>query len=141
MYQFSKRSLSNLHGVHPHLVLCAKMALEKQIMDFSVISGVRTIKKQKRLVSIGASKTMRSKHLEQNDGYGHAVDLYPYPIDMEEVRNGNWVEVSRFGLLAGIMLSCAKDLGLNIKWGLDWDQDGETLDHNFHDAPHFEILI
>ena len=40
---------------------------------------------------------MNSKHLIQSDGYGHAVDLYPYPIDMNRVNKG---DAKRFSALA-----------------------------------------
>lgn len=139
-YKFGTKSLTNLHGVHPHLVMCVEAAMDKQIMDFSVREGVRSLERQKELFKSGASKTMNSKHLIQPDGYGHAVDLYPYPINMDKVNDGNWVEISRFGVLAGIMLSCARELGIKLKWGNDWNGDGQTLDHSFHDAPHFELI-
>jgi peptidoglycan L-alanyl-D-glutamate endopeptidase CwlK len=84
---------------------------------------------------------MRSKHLIQNDGYGHAVDLYPSPIDMARVNRGDAKEIARFGVLNGIIQTIAKRQGLVIINGMDWDGDGETLDHNFFDAPHYEILF
>jgi peptidoglycan L-alanyl-D-glutamate endopeptidase CwlK len=114
--------------------------MEKQIMDFSVIEGMRSLHRQRTLVADGKSKTMRSKHLKQPDGYAHAVDLYPYPIDMERVKAGNAQEIIRFGVLSGIILSTARELGINLRWGGDWDMDGETLDHKFFDAPHFELI-
>jgi peptidoglycan L-alanyl-D-glutamate endopeptidase CwlK len=138
-YKLSQKSLERLNGVHPALVFLVKSAMETQIMDFSVNEGVRTLDRQKELVSKGVSKTMKSKHLIQSDGYGHAVDLYPYPIDMEAVRKGSAVEISRFGVLAGIMKSLAWTHGIEIEWGGDFDSDGETLDHTFFDAPHFQL--
>jgi peptidoglycan LD-endopeptidase CwlK len=82
---------------------------------------------------------MNSKHIAQADGFGHAVDLYPYPIDMKHVNGGYWPEIIRFGVLAGIIKTLAPKHGLMIRWGMDWDSDGRTLDHSFFDAPHFEI--
>ena len=63
-------------------------------MDFSVREGVRTPETQKEYVAKGVSKTMASKHLIQPDGYGHAVDLYPSPIDMVKVNKGDAREIS-----------------------------------------------
>ena len=79
-YKLSNKSLERLNGVHPSLVFLVQSAMETQIMDFSVNEGVRTLDRQKDLVSKGFSKTMKSKHLVQSDGYGHAVDLYPYHL-------------------------------------------------------------
>jgi len=141
MYRFSGRSLENLTGVHPKLVSVVKSCMDMQVMDFSVVEGVRTKERQKQFYDGGKSKTLKSKHLIQSDGYGHAVDLYPYPINMKEVNKGNAKEIARFGVLSGVMLSCAKMHGVEIINGMDWNGDGETLDHNFFDAPHFQIIL
>lgn len=138
-YKLSNKSLERLNGVHPSLVFLVQSAMETQIMDFSVNEGVRTLDRQKDLVSKGFSKTMKSKHLVQSDGYGHAVDLYPYPIDMEAVNRNNAVEIVRFGVLAGIIKSLAWTHGIEIEWGGDWDSDGQTLDSTFFDAPHIQL--
>lgn len=137
MYKFSKQSLENLTGVHPDLIDIVRDVMGLQIMDFSVREGLRDIETQRDYVKRGVSKTMNSKHLKQADGYAHAVDLYPYPVrDLNSK-----TEFARFGLLAGLMLSCAKANGVLLKWGADWDMDGETSDHSFTDAPHFEIVV
>lgn len=138
-FSFSQNSLKRLDGVHPHLVNIVQDVMAMQIMDFSVAEGVRTVTRQKELVAAGKSKTMRSKHIIQADGYGHAVDLYPFPINMAAVNRGDAREIYRFGMLAGLMLSAAKKRGIIIRNGADWDGDGETLDHTFFDAPHFEL--
>lgn len=140
-YQLGQTSLERLNGVHPDLVVLVKRAIELGIMDFSVMEGVRTLERQKELYASGKSKTMASKHLVQADGYGHAVDLYPCPIDMEKVNRGNAQEISRFGVLSGIIQSLAKESGISVTWGGDWDRDGQTLDHPFFDAPHFELQL
>lgn len=139
-YSFSGRSKNKLTGVHPDLVLVVQKVMDLQVMDFSVNEGLRTLERQKDLVARGVSKTMRSKHLIQSDGYGHAVDLYPYPINMQKVTSGDAREIARFGVLAGLMHAVAKQEGVALVNGMDWDGDGETLDHNFFDAPHFQLV-
>lgn len=138
-YSFSRLSEERLATVHPDLARVVRAAMSKQIMDFSVNEGMRFLDRQKFLVSTGASRTMLSRHLAQSDGFSHAVDLYPHPIDMAKINKGDPRETARFGLLAGIMLSCAKDLNVDITWGGDWNRNGETLDHSFFDAVHFEL--
>lgn len=137
--QLSNKSLDNLKGVHPDLVSVVKQAIEMGVIDFSVNEGIRSYERQKELVASGASKTILSKHRVQDDGFGHAVDLYPYPIDMKKVNAGDAREISRFGLLAGVILAIAHQSGISLRWGGDWDKDGQTLDSSFFDAPHFEI--
>jgi len=112
-----------------------------QIMDFRVHEGVRTLERQRELFKNGASQTLKSKHLVQADGYGHAVDLYPYPIDMKRVNNGNAQEIVRFGLLAGLMHAAAIHNKVKIVWGADWNLNGQTLDHSLFDGPHFQIML
>jgi peptidoglycan LD-endopeptidase CwlK len=138
MYKLSNKSLDNLKGVHPDLVTLVNRLMELQIIDFTISEGVRTRQRQEELFKSGKSKTLNSKHLIQSDGYGHAVDIYPYPVDMVKVNKGNAQEISRFGLLAGAIKTLAKLNGISVRWGGDWDSDGQTLDHSFFDAPHFE---
>lgn len=140
-YSFSKRSLTNLEGVDPALVRVVKRALWFEVMDFSVVEGVRTLERQRELFKAGKSQTMNSKHLIQANGFGHAVDLYPYPIDMDKVNKGSVVETSRFGVLSGLMRAAAMLEGVNIISGIDWDNDGMTTDHTFFDAPHYELRV
>lgn len=137
----SEKSRRNLNGVHPYLVSVVKGVVDLQVMDFSVNEGVRSVEKQRENIRKGVSKTMNSKHLVQPDGFAHAVDLYPYPVNMEAVNKGNAREIARFGLLAGLMISVGRAKGIVIKWGYDWDMDGQTLDHNFSDGPHFELVL
>jgi peptidoglycan L-alanyl-D-glutamate endopeptidase CwlK len=124
----------HLEGIDERLRAVVLDVMALQIMDFSVAEGLRTKERQEKLVASGASKTMNSKHLT-----GKAVDLYPYPIDMRKVQAGNWVECARFGVLAGMMKTVGQRHGVKIRWGLDWDSDGQTLDQTFFDAPHFEL--
>lgn len=140
-YKFSARSIKNLEGVHPKLQIVVSEAMASGIMDFSVVEGVRTLDRQRQLVADGKSKTMDSKHLKQADGYGHAVDLFPYPIDMQRVIKGDAREIARFGVLAGVIKAIAHNHGVKVVSGMDWDGDGETLDHTFFDGPHFQIEL
>lgn len=140
-FQFGERSNEELQGVHPKLVDLCRSVLATGVMDFSVIDGLRTIEEQKKLVERGVSKTMRSYHLAHADGYARAVDLAPYPLSWDKVRRGDWMEISRFGVLNGLIQVKAQILGLTVTWGGDWDRDGQTLDHSFSDAPHFQLEL
>lgn len=126
---FSKRSLSALEGVHPDLVRVCHRALELSDVDFTVVEGLRSIERQRECVARGASRTMRSYHLKQSDGYGHAVDLYPF--------YGGSVQVSAphqiFGQIATAMKAAATELGVTITWGGDWK--------SFVDTPHYQLEV
>lgn len=129
MARFGKRSMANLEDVHPLLVdWCLELVT---IMDCTVVSGVRDLTTQREYVARGVSKTMNSMHLIQPDGYGHAVDLAPYPIKWERTRS--------FDLLAGIGLGLAFKMGIKVRWGGDWSMDMDVYDQRFNDIGHFEI--
>ena len=84
-FKLSNRSLRKLEGVHPLLVDTVKEAIKVSLVDFGVIYGVRDLAEQKRLYEAGRSQTMKSKHLIQEDGYSHAVDLMAF-----DGKNPSW---------------------------------------------------
>ena len=125
MAKFSKRSRERLQGVDHRLQdLALKIVTDHH--DCSVIYGLRTEEEQRRLVEKGLSKTMKSKHLT-----GEAIDLAPYPID--------WENTKRFYYFAGIVLGVAKEMGIDLRWGGDWDMDNDLDDQKFMDLVHFEL--
>ena len=124
MYKFGKRSLKRLKGVDSRLVNVLNELIK--IMDVTVIEGLRSAERQEELLAQGATKVKYSKHME-----GKAVDICPYPID--------WDDRDRFHYMGGMIRGIAKQLNLNVRWGGDWDSDGEVKDNNFDDLVHIEI--
>lgn len=61
-----------------------------------------------------------------------AVDIVPYPID--------WNDLERFKTLAAVVMECAKQEGVKLRHGADWNGNGRTDDERFHDWPHFELV-
>tara|TARA_R100000781_G_scaffold42950_3_gene29479 strand:+ start:1565 stop:1945 length:381 start_codon:yes stop_codon:yes gene_type:complete len=125
MYKFGKRSRERLKGVDTRIINVLNELIK--MMDVTIIEGVRTKERQAELLKQGATKVKYSKHME-----GKAVDLAPYPIDWEN-RDG-------FYYMGGMIRGIAKQLGLKIRFGGDWDSDGDTKDNNFDDLVHIEIL-
>ena len=95
-------------------------------MDVTIIEGLRSQERQNELMAKGASKTKYSKHIE-----GKAVDLAPYPI--------NWDDRERFHYMGGMLRGIAKNMKVSIRWGGDWDSDGEIADNSFDDLVHVEL--
>jgi len=114
------RSLARLEGVHPDLVRIVKKAAALSDLDFTVLEGLRSVERQKQLVSQGASKTMNSRHIT-----GHAVDLAP--MIAGEVR-WDW---PLYHKLAKIVKAAAADEKVPLQWGGDW--------RAFKDGPHWEL--
>ncbi len=62
-FQLGKRSRKRLARIHPDLRRVVERAIQLSDVDFTVMEGVRTLEKQKRLVEQGASRTLESRHL------------------------------------------------------------------------------
>ena len=124
MYKFGRRSRERLKGVDSRLVNVLNELIK--IMDVTVIEGLRSAERQEELLAKGATKVKYSKHME-----GKAVDIAPYPI--------NWEDRERFHYMGGMIRGIAKALNLKVRWGGDWDSDGEIKDNRFDDLVHIEI--
>lgn len=130
-YSLSQRSLTALKGVHPNLVRVVKRAIQITGQDFLVTEGVRTPERQKQLYAQGRTApgpkvtwTLKSNHFVHADGYGHAVDLCPYPVD--------WNDLRKFHVIADAMKRAALAEGVKLTWGGDWPEGNR-------DRPHFEL--
>jgi peptidoglycan L-alanyl-D-glutamate endopeptidase CwlK len=110
------RSRLELRGVHPRLVAVVQDAISITDQDFRVMDGLRDIEEQKELVARGASQTLRSKHLAQPDGYGHAVDLVPV---VNGVPRWEWPLIYP---VARAMLIAATRNNVPLTWGGVWDR-------------------
>jgi peptidoglycan L-alanyl-D-glutamate endopeptidase CwlK len=99
---------------------------------------VRTPQRQRELYAQGRTKpgkvvtwTLTSNHFVRADGFGHAVDLCPWPVD--------WNDLEKFDAIAKAMFAAAAELGVRIRWGADWDRDGKPRERGEADSPHFEL--
>lgn len=127
-------STARLTGVHPDMVRGMTRALQMAPFPFRVIDGLRTLARQKELVRIGASKTMRSRHLPHGpNGFSHAVDIVPLvdldrdgKIETEELFN--WPLIRQ---LAPVVKEAFRLEGVPIEWGGDW--------RTFKDGPHWQL--
>lgn len=129
--------MDRLKTCHPDLQKILMEAIK--YYDVTIIEGIRTKERQEELVRTGMSKTMNSMHLDQGDGYSHAVDCAIWPID--------WKDRERFVLLQGflkgiaVMLKKNGEITHNLRLGTDWDNDGNIKEHSFFDGPHVEIRL
>ena len=153
MFKLSQRSFQRLVGVHPKLVDTVKLAIKKSDTDFGVIFGVRDLATQEKLFKSGKSQTMKSKHLIQEDGYAHAVDLMAY-----DSGEPSW-DIVDYDNIADAMKAATLETGAKICWGAAWQiKDITTWDGTmeqamnayidlrrsqsrrpFIDGPHFQL--
>ena len=132
-FVLGKTSLARLKGVDEQLVNIVKRAIEISEVDFTVLEGVRTLERQRELYAQGRTApgkivtwTMKSRHIE-----GKAVDLVPYPLD--------WNDLEKFNKIKDAMFQAARELDVNLRWGADWNGNGEYREKGEYDSPHFEI--
>ena len=148
-YKLSTRSQEKLIGVKGELKEVVCLAITYTKIDFGVIEGLRTEKRQRALVDSGASKTMKSKHLD-----GRAVDLMAY-VD----GRGCW-ELNVYDEIADAVKRAAIEVDIAVRWGAAWtitdickwentmeEAMNSYVDTRrgqgrrpFIDAPHFELM-
>ena len=148
-FELSQRSLDRLDGVEDSLVVVVKRAIQLTKVDFGVSEGLRSVARQAELVAKGASKTMKSKHID-----GLAVDLVAYISGRV-----SW-ELNLYDDIADAMAAAAKEHGVTVRWGGAWHIDdigtwqGKMEDamttyidlrrsqgkRPFIDGPHFELM-
>lgn len=152
MAKFGKTSLTRLEGVAPNLVKVLEAAIIDTPVDFSINEAVRTEKTQARYYTYGRTvvnpdtgpikgnkfgmivtnkngTTNRSNHQIKADGYGHAVDIYPF-VDGHILVNDKRVDGLLHTIAAHIKKTAA-ELKIPIVWGGAWKSP--------YDPPHFEL--
>jgi peptidoglycan L-alanyl-D-glutamate endopeptidase CwlK len=120
MFTLGPRSKARLQGVNPDLVKVVERAIKLSEVDFTVIEGLRTLERQRKLVDAGASQTMKSRHLT-----GHAVDLAAWVDDQVD---WSW---PLYDKIAAAMKQASAQVGVPIEWGGNWT--------SFRDGPHFQL--
>jgi peptidoglycan L-alanyl-D-glutamate endopeptidase CwlK len=162
-YIFGKASQARMKGLHPDLIKVLKKAIILTQQDFTIIEGVRS--DEQCYINFGKGRTaeqcraagcpvkyanpraakvtwvrhpLNSNHRKKADGYGHAVDLYPYPVNL--VLNARPKEYEPlFDKIAVAMFTAAKELRISIRWGANWDLDNMPRERGETDNPHFEL--
>jgi len=128
MPRFGKRSISGLKTCDQRLQELFHQVVKH--FDCTIIEGHRGEEGQDKAYADGKSK-VKYPNGKHNQFPSVAVDVAPYPID--------WSDRDRFHYFGGFVLGVAKQMGLNIRWGGDWNQDTQTKDNKFDDLVHFEI--
>ena len=153
MSSYSSHSIDQLKGVHPDLGKVMYHVLDQYNFDHKIVEGGRSDQTQIDYYAQGRTKPgkiithidgvlKRGKHQKQDDGFYHAVDAYPYPIDLSQRRTS----VARFYFFAGLVKAAnyellqAGKITHRIRWGGDWNSNNIFSDQSFHDTPHFEII-
>ena len=129
MPHFSDKSVSNLTTCDTRL----QRLFQRVVRDFdcTILEGHRNKDRQNQMVEEGKSQ-VRWPGGKHNTLPSLAIDVTPYPIV--------WDDRERQTLFAGFVLATAKAMGIDLRWGGDWDSDTEVGDNRFDDLVHFEIV-
>jgi len=137
-YHYGKTSTRRLATAKPGLQQVFKLALELGLMDIAIIQGRRGRAEQDRYYAIGKSRVRwpHSKHNVINPlDLASAVDAAPFVNGEISWRKEHCI------YLAGVIQACAELLGVPIRWGGNWDMDGEPItDQDFQDLVHYELV-
>jgi|TARA_R100000742_G_C4256748_1_gene74616 hypothetical protein len=128
MPNFSRKSKLKLYSCDERLVELFNEVVKN--FDCTIIEGHRGQRAQDEAYNRGNSK-VKFPNGKHNKSPSIAVDVAPYPVD--------WDDRDRFHYFGGYVLGIAEKMGLNIRWGGDWNQDTKTKDNKFDDLVHFEI--
>ena len=129
MPHFSQTSLKKLATCETELIDLFSHVVK--IVDCTVIWGYRDKQQQNDLYERGFSqrKFPKSKH---NVYPAKAIDVAPFPVD--------WQNKERFIYFAGIVMGIAKERGIKLRWGGDWNNDFNPKNEAFFDGAHFELI-
>ncbi len=125
---FSAASQQRLALAHPELQRLMNLARDQ--IAFEVDDSQRGRAAQEKAFAEHKSKAHfgQSAH---NWSPAIAVDIHPVPLD--------WNNTASFIALSKVILPLAKQLSIPIRWGGDWDGDGNMANQTLHDLPHYEL--
>lgn len=135
MPKYSQKSLDKLSKVDHRLIAVFSRII--RYYDHTIITGHRTKAVQDEAFANNISK-VRWPNSKHNTLPSRAVDAAPYPIPPNWGED-HWKDMVHFYEFAAIVKYEAARDGLKIRWGGDWDSDGDYKDQKFDDLVHFEI--
>jgi peptidoglycan L-alanyl-D-glutamate endopeptidase CwlK len=123
MPTFGSTSRMRLAELDPRL----KRVMEEAIKyyDFTVLCGHRNQEDQEAAYRAGHSRVLwpNSRH---NAVPARAVDIAPWKPGID------WNDIPEFCYMAGVVMSVAWAMGVNLLWGGRWQK--------LKDYPHFELV-
>jgi len=130
---WSGRSRVVHRELHPFLQEWATRVRD-EVADITLLEGYRSEGRQQRMLDAGLSKLApgQSKH---NRWPAEALDFQPYPRPVSDAKL--WAAL---GYIVGRGATIAHEIGFTLRWGGDWDMDGELTDQDFDDGFHVEIV-
>jgi hypothetical protein len=105
-----------------------------EIADISLLYGYRDRETQNTMFENKLTK-LRYPHSKHNRKPSLAVDFQPHPRPTHKPKL--WAAL---GYIAGRAVAIGDEEGVQLRWGGDWDSDGDLTDQDFDDLFHLEIV-
>jgi len=104
-----------------------------EVCDVSLLEGFRNEEDQNQFFDNGTSK-VRWPDGKHNRNPSLAVDFQPYPWPGRES-----LQYAMLAYVAGAAIAIAREEGITLRWGGDWNSNGEITDETFLDLFHLEV--
>ena len=157
-HTLGQRSQVQYDTLHPDLRMVVDWTLRHCLVDFTLTEGHRSVERQHELYKSGREfingrwKLTKPKLKKTNiDGYAikgkhnespsHALDFCVFVPDKPELI---W-DVPHLTYIAASLVAAGEALygqgaiSHKVRWGGNWDKDGDLADNNWFDRPHVEI--
>jgi hypothetical protein len=108
--------------------------VRNEVADIALLQGFRGEDHQNTMFDEGNSQ-LRFPDGKHNVRPSKAVDFQPHPRPDKETML--W---GALGYIAGAAIQIAKEEGIILRWGGDWNQDGDMANQKFYDLWHLEIV-
>lgn len=108
--------------------------IRDEVADISILSGHRDEATQNSLYP--KYTKLRFPDGKHNKLPSEAVDFNVYP--KPDTKAKQWAALA---YVAGRAIEIGKRRGLTVRWGGDWDGDGDLTDQNFDDLFHLEVTL
>lgn len=131
--KWGTRSKAAYDTLHPALQSTMDYVL-REVADVSLLFGHRDEATQNHFFATGKSKLEypKSRH---NSWPSEAVDFQPYP--MPKRKEKVWAALA---YIAGRAIEHAASKGVTLRWGGDWNRNGDLTDQSFDDLFHLELV-
>jgi len=166
MHIWGDSNKSKIALLHPNFQRVLNRYIEISRHDSTIVEGLRT--DEQCYINFGKGRTaaqclaggcpakyaqpslakvtwlghaLSSNHRKQADGWGHAADIYPYPVSLVLGRpDKEWLPI--FKEMNEDMIQAAKDVGMagKIRYGADWNGNNVLHERGETDNPHWEYV-
>lgn len=145
MNVLGQASIDKLKRLDPRLCEVMMRVSTRSPFLWRVVQTDRTIAQQREYFRVGASKVNPDAYATPEALYKAAKHVvgpgmpYSRAVDIAIVGKDPY-HVPSLAFLAGLVWSVSEELCIPVRWGGDFDQDGQLLEPgSFIDLPHFEL--